>query len=48
MIKVSIIEDEPEIRKLLCRIIEKQEGFQVVSESGSFSEAITDFNKFHF
>ena len=47
MIKVSIIEDEPEIRKLLCRIIEKQEGFQVVSESGSFSEAITDFNKYH-
>ena len=47
MIKVSIIEDEPEIRKLLCRIIEKQDGFQVVSESGSFSEAITDFNKFH-
>lgn len=46
MIKVSIIEDETQIRKLLSRIIEKQEGFQVVSESGSFSEAITDFNKF--
>lgn len=47
MIKVSIIEDEPQIRKILCRIIEKQDGFQVVSESGSFSEAITDFNKFY-
>ena len=47
MIKVSIIEDEPEIRKLLCRIIEKQEGFQVVSESDNFSGAITNFNKFH-
>ena len=47
MIKVSIIEDEPQIRKLLCKIIEKQDGFQIVSESGSFSEAITDFNKFY-
>lgn len=46
MIKVSIIEDEPEIRKLLCRIIERQDGFQVVSQSGSFSEAITDFNAY--
>lgn len=46
MIKVSIIEDEPEIRKLLCKIIERQEGFQVVSESGSFSEAVIEFNKF--
>ncbi len=47
MIKVSIIEDEPQIRKILCKMIENQDGFQVVSESGSFSEAITDFNKFH-
>ena len=28
-------------------MIENQDGFQLVSESGSFSEAITDFNKFH-
>ena len=47
MIKVSVIEDEPEIRKLLCKIIEKQDGFQVVSESGNVSEAITDFNRYH-
>lgn len=47
MIKVSIIEDEPQIRKLLCKMIEKQDGFQVVSESGSFSEALIDFNKYH-
>ncbi len=47
MIKVSVIEDEPEIRKLLCRIIENQDGFQVVSESGNVSEAITDFNRYH-
>ncbi|MBR4982673.1 MAG: response regulator transcription factor [Lachnospiraceae bacterium] len=47
MIKVSIIEDEPQIRKILCKVIENQDGFQLVSESGSFSEAITDFNKFY-
>lgn len=47
MIKVAVIEDEPEIRRLLCKIIEKQEGFVVVSESGSVSEAVTDFNKYH-
>ena len=46
MIKVSIIEDEPEIRKLLRKIIERQEGFQVVSESGSFTDAVTDFAKY--
>ena len=47
MIKVAVIEDEPEIRRLLCKIIEKQEEFVVVSESGSVSEAVTDFNKYH-
>ena len=47
MIKVAVIEDEPEIRRLLCKIIEKQEGFVVVSESSSVSEAVTDFNKYH-
>ena len=46
MIKVGIIEDEPEIRKLLCRIIEKQDGFQVVSESADFAEAVTNFTKY--
>ena len=46
IIKVGIIEDEPEIRMLLHRMIEKQEGFQVVSESGSFAEAVTDFSKY--
>ncbi len=43
MIKVSIIEDEPEIRKLLRLIVERQEGFQVVSESGDFKTAISEF-----
>lgn len=46
IIKVGIIEDEPEIRMLLRRMIEKQEGFQVVSESGNFAEAVTDFSKY--
>ena len=46
IIKVGIIEDEPEIRMLLHRMIEKQEGFQVVSESANFAEAVTDFSKY--
>lgn len=46
MVKVGIIEDEPEIRRLLAKIIEKQEGFQVVMESGDFASAITDFTKY--
>lgn len=46
MIKICIIEDEPEIRRLLRLIIEKQEGFQVVSESGNFASAVSDFMKY--
>ena len=46
MIKVCIIEDEPEIRKLLRMIIERQEGFQVVSESGDFVTAVSEFAKY--
>ena len=46
MIKVCIIEDEPEIRKLLRMIVEKQEGFTVVSENGDFASAISDFTKY--
>lgn len=46
MIKVCIIEDEPEIRKLLRMIVEKQEGFTVVSEAGDFATAISDFAKY--
>ena len=29
MIKVMVVEDEPEIRKILKKMIEKQDGFQV-------------------
>ena len=46
MIKVCIIEDEPEIRKLLRRIVEKQEGFTVVSEAGDFTAAVSEFTKY--
>ena len=46
MIKVGIIEDEPDIRRLLAKVIEKQEDFQVVMESGDFASAITDFTKY--
>lgn len=46
MIKVCIIEDEPEIRKILRKIIEKQDDFEVVAESGDFASAISDFTKF--
>lgn len=46
MIKVCIIEDEPEIRKLLRMIIERQNGFQVVSESGDFAAAVSEFAKY--
>lgn len=46
MIKICIIEDEPEIRKLLRMIVERQDGFQVVSESGNFADAISDFAKY--
>ena len=46
MIKVCIIEDEPEIRKLLRMIVERQEGFQVVSESGDFASAVSEFAKY--
>lgn len=46
MLKVCIIEDEPEIRKLLRMIVEKQDGFTVVSENGDFASAISDFTKY--
>lgn len=44
--KVMLIEDEPEIRKLLRKIIERQDGFEVVAEAGDFAGAVTEFTKF--
>ena len=46
MIKVMIIEDEPQIRKLLCKIVEKQDGFEVVAEAGDFATAVTEYTKY--
>ena len=41
-----IIEDEPQIRKLLRKIVEKQEGFTVVSEAGDFAGAVMEYTKY--
>lgn len=46
MIKVMLVEDEQEIRKILKKMIEKQDGFQVVSDCGDFAGAVTDFSKY--
>lgn len=46
MIRVCLIEDEPEIRKLLRKIIERQEGFEVVAESGDFATTISNFAQY--
>ena len=44
--KVMLIEDEPGIRKLLRKIIERQEGFEVVAEAEDFAGAVTEFTKY--
>ncbi len=46
MIKVMLIDDEPEIRKLLHKMVEKQDGYQVVSECGDFAGAVADFARY--
>ena len=46
MIKVMLIDDEPQIRMLLHKMVEKQEDYQVVSESGDFTGAVTDFARY--
>ena len=46
MIRVCLIEDEPEIRKLLRKIIERQDGFEVVAESGDFATTISNFAQY--
>ncbi len=46
MIKVMLIDDEPEIRRLLHKMVEKQEGYQVVSECGNFAGAVADFARY--
>ena len=46
MIKVMIVEDESEIRKILEKMIEKQDGFTVVAACGDFAGGITAFMKY--
>lgn len=45
-VKVMLIEDESGIRKLLRKIIERQEGFEVAAESDNFAESILLFHRY--
>ena len=44
-IKVLLVEDEPGVRLLMKKIIEKQEGFEVVGECDHMTDAILAFNR---
>ena len=46
MIKVMLIDDEPEIRKLLHKMVEKQTDCQVVAECGDFAGAMSEFARY--
>ena len=46
MIKAMLIDDEPEIRRLLHKMVEKQPDYQVVSECGDFASAMADFARY--
>ena len=43
MIKVMVVEDEEQIRSILGKMIEKNEGCSVVASCGNFAAAISDF-----
>lgn len=43
-ISVMLVEDEAEIRNILRKMIEKQDGFYVKDSCGSFSEALNAFS----
>ncbi len=45
MIKVMIVDDEPQICELLCKIVEKQPDYQVIARCSSFSQAVVEFTK---
>ena len=45
MLKVMVVEDEEHIRMILGKMIEKNEGCEVVSSCGNFAAAISDFMK---
>ncbi len=46
MIKVMVVEDEEQIRIILGKMIEKNEGCSVVASCGNFASAISDFMKY--
>lgn len=46
MIKVMLIDDEQEIRRLLHKMVEKQPDYQVVSECGDFASAVSEFARY--
>ena len=43
--KVMIVEDEEGIRKLLVKIVSKNESFQVVAECAGFHDAIKMYSE---
>lgn len=45
MIKVMLIDDEPEIRRLLSKIVERQPDYQVVAECADFKGAVIEFTR---
>ena len=45
MMKVMVVEDEEQIRNILKKMIERTEGFKVISTCDAFSSAITEFTK---
>lgn len=45
MLKVMVVEDEEQIRMILGKMIEKNEGCKVVASCGNFASAISDFMK---
>lgn len=46
MIKVMLIDDEQEIRRILHRMVEKQPDYQVVAECGDFAGAVAEFTRY--
>lgn len=46
IIKVLLVEDEPGIRLVMRKIIQRQEGFEIVGECDHMTEAIKLFSKF--
>lgn len=46
MIKIMLIEDEAPIRLILRKMIEKNDGFEVVAEADSFANTMQEFVKY--